>query len=359
MLRGTDRRLSMIYICSIGLIVIICVSNSYLTIFISLLAILANGFLFRTTRRALRSTIESERRYRRLIDSSPDAIAVHQGGIIVFANPACLGLMGIEHTSQLIGQPVMKFVPPHLAEVVAKRAKSAIKETEVGTMDEQFVRPDGSVIDVEVTAIGIPYNGRPAVLIICRDIGLRKEAERKMTEANALLEKLSRLDGLTSISNRRAFDEQILISWNAASVDNGHLSLVLLDVDSFKDYNDHYGHQAGDACLQTIAKLVEGVANEAGGTAYRYGGEEFAVLLPGYDRNAGKSVADRIRKAVEECGIPHEGAAEGAIVTISVGVGTRQQSSDASLEQWVQATDQALYLAKKQGRNSTIEAPLY
>ncbi|MFD0674313.1 diguanylate cyclase domain-containing protein [Cohnella sp. GCM10027633] len=328
------------------------------TVVVALLAIGLHGLLFRTTKQALRLTIESERRYRRLIDSSPDAIAVHQGGIIAFANPACLTLMGVSHTSDLVGQSIMRFVPAHLAEVVARRAQSAMKENEVGALDEQFVRPDGSVVDVEVTAIGIPYMGRPAVLIVCRDIGPRKEAERKMTEANALLQRLSQLDGLTGIPNRRSFDEQLQHCWSEARERRGNASLILLDVDSFKEYNDHYGHQRGDACLQTIAGIVEDEARKADGTAYRYGGEEFAVLLPGCDRESGKAAADLIRQAVAGVGIPHEGAGNGATVTISVGVATATSRTDgyASMHGWLQAADQALYQAKRRGRNSTVEA---
>lgn len=324
------------------------------TILVSMLVILAMGYLYLTTRKALRRAIESERRYRVLIDSSPDAVAVHQDGHVVFANPACTALMGVGQTSQLVGQPIMKFVPAHLAEVVASRADNAMKENEVGKLDEQFVRPDGTVIDVEVTAIGIPYQGKPAVLIICRDIGLRKEAERKLTEANMLLESLSKLDGLTGIPNRRSFDEQLALSWAKARQEVEPLALILLDVDSFKEYNDYYGHQAGDTCLQMIASIVEGEARKANGSAFRYGGEEFAVLLPGCDLRAGKSVADQIRRSVEGCAIPHEGVADDAKVTISVGVASALDY--VGLKPWVEAADQALYRAKKQGRNSTVEA---
>ncbi len=324
------------------------------SIIVSMLVILAMGYLYLTTRRALRATIESERRYRVLIDSSPDAVAVHQDGHVVFANPACTTLMGVSQTSQLVGQPIMKFVPAHFAEVVAARAYNAMKENEVGKLDEQFVRPDGTVIDVEVTAIGIPYQGKPAVLIICRDIGVRKEAERKLTEANLLLERLSKLDGLTGIPNRRSLDEQLVSAWDRSRQACEPLAVILLDVDSFKEYNDHYGHQAGDTCLQMIASVVESEARKARGTAFRYGGEEFAVLLPGCDSRSGKSVADQIRRSVEECAIPHEGVADEAVVTISVGVASALNYE--GLEPWVQAADQALYQAKKQGRNSTVEA---
>jgi len=325
-------------------------------ILVSLLVLLGLGYLYLTTSKALRTTQESERSYRRLIDSTPAAVAVHQGGYVVFANAACLNLMGVNQISQLIGQPIMKFVPAHLAEVVASRTNSAMNQNEVGTLDEQFVRPDGSIVDVEVTAIGLPYQGKPAVLIICRDIGVRKETERKLTEANMLLERLSNLDGLTGIPNRRSLDEQLSLSWEKANSELKPLALVLIDVDSFKDYNDYYGHQAGDACLRAVAGIIEAESGKAGGTAYRYGGEEFAVILPGCDNDAGKAVADQIRQAVESSAIPHEAVDKDAKVTISVGVASAAHGKFADSEQWIQAADQALYKAKKQGRNSTVIA---
>lgn len=370
MLRRSVGRLSMIYIGTVLLLVAISAytfasGRSWadsamwikdVAIIVSLLVLIGLGYLYLTTSRDLRSSQESERSYRRLIDSTPAAVAVHQGGYVVFANAGCLKLMGVSQTSQLIGQPIMKFVPAHLAEVVASRANSAMNRNEVGTLDEQFVRPDGSIVDVEVTAIGIPYQGKPAVLIICRDIGTRKDAERKLTAANLLLERLSNLDGLTGIPNRRSLDEQLPLSWKKANSELKPLALVLIDVDSFKDYNDYYGHLAGDACLRKVAGIIEAEAGKAGGTAYRYGGEEFAVLLPGCDNDAGRAVADRIRQAVESSAIPHEAVDKDAKVTISVGVASAAHGIFADSEQWIQAADQALYRAKKQGRNSTVNA---
>nr|WP_306220204.1 diguanylate cyclase [Cohnella sp. WQ 127256] len=319
---------------------------------ISFFAIIATWMMFRTTKQALKNTFDSERRYRRLVDHSPDAIAVHQDGIVVFANPACAQLMGVDDSAQLIGMPMLKFVHQPFADLVVSRAKQAIEDNEVGALDEQFIKLDGEIIDVEVTAIGFPYNGRPAVLIMAREVGFRKEAERKMEMANTLLQRLSMLDGLTGISNRRSFDEDIQKYWNASKHNQVPITILLFDIDNFKAYNDFYGHQAGDVCLQSIADTAEDEAKKVGGTAYRYGGEEFAILLPDLNEDKALHVASRIRQAIEERFIPNAGISSDTLVTISIGVATSDLAYDQSWEQWLRAADQALYKAKNQGRNS-------
>lgn len=283
---------------------------------------------------------------------------MHQDGIVVFANPACAKLMGVSDSSRLIGIPMMRFVHQPYMEAVHDRAKRALSEKDVGTMDEQFVRLDGSLVDVEVTAIGFPYEGRPAVLIVAREVGIRKEAERKMKEANALLQRLSTLDGLTGIPNRRSFDGDLRELWERTRDSGEPNSLLLFDVDNFKAYNDYYGHQAGDECLQQIARIAEFEASRTQGTAYRYGGEEFAILLPEHDRERALSAAEQIRQAIARRQIPHAGISTEATVTISLGSATCKSVSDQTPAQWLHAADQALYQAKNLGRNIISEAKI-
>lgn len=323
---------------------------------VALIAILMTWYMFRMTKNALLTTLESERHYRRLVNNSPDAIAVHQDGFVVFANPACNQLIGAKDNSEIIGLPIMQFVHQPYMKVVGDRVSQAMNEKDVGALEEQFIKMDGSLVDVEVTAIGFPYEGRPAVLIFAREISIRKEAERKMKEANALLQRLSKLDGLTGIPNRRSFDEDRLRYWEEAQVNRTTLSLVLFDVDNFKAYNDYYGHQAGDACLQMVASVADGEARKASGTAYRYGGEEFAILFSGNGRDNDFKAAERIRLAIADCFIPHEGISSEAIVTISLGLASWTDTLNQTAEQWLHAADMALYEAKRHGRNSTREA---
>ncbi|WEK55398.1 MAG: diguanylate cyclase [Candidatus Cohnella colombiensis] len=356
-------RLLFIYFFSLCLILLISIYNlvshhnmSVFTIIVSVVAILTVHFMYLVASRALILTGESERRYRNLVERAPDAIAVHQDGIIVFANPACATLMGISDCSQLIGLPMLKFVPHQYKDIVRKRATSAMNDHNVGQLEEQFVRLDGKIIDVEVTAIGIPYMGKPAVLIIVREIGHHKDVERQLTETNAHFRRLSSLDGLTGILNRRTFDEDLLDTWGQLTLNLYPICLIFIDVDNFKEYNDFYGHMAGDLCLQMIAHKLDNEARIIAGNAYRYGGEEFAVVFPALSMLDPMEAADRLRESISSCTIPHHGLGEDAVVTISVGVVSNQWAPYEHQDDFVRAADLALYEAKKQGRNSTVAA---
>jgi diguanylate cyclase (GGDEF)-like protein len=131
------------------------------------------------------------------------------------------------------------------------------------------------------------------------------------------------------------------------------LSLLILDVDHFKIYNDTYGHPAGDRCLQRIASAMEQLLYRPSDIVARYGGEEFAVILPGSDAEGAKIVAQRILDRVAELGIPHSGEA-GGLVTISIGIATSKTRSDMSLEELISSADKALYKAKEGGRNRFV-----
>ena len=171
--------------------------------------------------------------------------------------------------------------------------------------------------------------------------------------AQTALERLALRDGLTGIANRRCFDEKINLEWKRKSRDLQCLSLLILDIDHFKLYNDAYGHPAGDRCLQQIASALEQLLFRPSDIAARYGGEEFAVILPGSDAEGARIVAERILDRVAELAIPHSGE-EGGQVTISIGIATSQTRTDISLESLISSADKALYKAKEGGRNRFV-----
>lgn len=172
-----------------------------------------------------------------------------------------------------------------------------------------------------------------------------------LAQANQQLQLLSNTDGLTGIANRRHFDQALAHEWARAQRAQTPLSLIMLDVDVFKHFNDHYGHLAGDACLQALATtLAQTGARREGDLAARFGGEEFVVLLPGSDLHAAADVARNIQAALHQLALPHEGAPMG-IVTVSFGVASAQPERDQLPEDLVRQADRAMVRAKQAGRN--------
>ncbi|MBF0235068.1 MAG: diguanylate cyclase [Desulfamplus sp.] len=194
------------------------------------------------------------------------------------------------------------------------------------------------------------------------NVALEKEvAERRILEENLriktdMLEKLSMQDGLTGIPNRRYFDERASLEWRQATRSNSPLSLVMMDIDHFKLYNDHYGHAAGDVCLRRVAQTLMQSCTRPLDIVARYGGEEFVALLSQTDKEGALYLAEQMRAAVEELSIPHDYSSVCKVVTLSVGVATYgRESIKTDLLHLLQCSDQALYHAKKQGRNRVQE----
>ncbi len=175
--------------------------------------------------------------------------------------------------------------------------------------------------------------------------------------ANRQLQALADLDGLTGIANRRRFDEHLMSEWGRALRSGYPLSVLLIDLDHFKKYNDTYGHQAGDDCLIVVGAVLHAHAQRPGDLAARYGGEEFALILPDTDRNAAEEIGWRIVRDMAAYRIPHQSSPVADVVTCSVGVATVVPTPIVSARELVAATDQALYSAKGNGRNRVEVAP--
>ena len=182
-----------------------------------------------------------------------------------------------------------------------------------------------------------------------RDIANQRLIERQRDE----LERLSLLDGLTGIYNRRYFDEAITREWKRAGRSKTPLSLIMIDIDHFKPFNDTYGHQAGDDCLIRVALALSRVLKRPGDLVARYGGEEFAVLLPGTNLENAELIAARMSDAVGDLGIPHSLSVTGR-VTISLGVAFCSPNRRENSGRLIQVADEALYQAKDGGRNQYV-----
>ncbi|GHT86942.1 diguanylate cyclase response regulator [Betaproteobacteria bacterium] len=176
---------------------------------------------------------------------------------------------------------------------------------------------------------------------------------RKLDEANRELQRLSSVDGLTNIANRRNFDEKLLHEWRHCSRMTLPLSLLIIDVDAFKLFNDHYGHQFGDECLKAVARELEKNSHRPNDLVARYGGEEFGVILPDTMLEGAQLVAEAMRAGVEGLGISHSWSPVSSVVTISIGLATiiPPRGSEGGISALIRAADDALYQAKEGGRN--------
>ncbi len=180
------------------------------------------------------------------------------------------------------------------------------------------------------------------------------ETSRDLASANRALEKLSRQDGLTGIANRRYFDSYLLTEVRRAARNRQPLSLILADVDHFKAFNDHYGHQAGDDCLQQVAEALRAAGRRPTDLAARYGGEEFALILPGTGLEGAVEVAQAVSRAIAGLAIEHARSAVGQNLTLSLGIASLTPEKETSSEDLIHRADQALYQAKQQGRNRYV-----
>jgi len=196
-------------------------------------------------------------------------------------------------------------------------------------------------------------NERVTFLLSLRD----RIRTRELWQQNMMLHELSGLDPLTGLANRRLFDEQIASIWRRALISAEEVGLLMVDVDYFKAFNDRYGHVSGDECLRLVAESLKREVRASTDCLARYGGEEFVVSLPGLDLEACFDVANRMRQAIEDLGLPHEGSPGIGRVTISVGVATRRADPSVTVSDLVHSADKAMYRAKRRGRNRVQAAP--
>jgi two-component system cell cycle response regulator len=187
--------------------------------------------------------------------------------------------------------------------------------------------------------------------ITVRDISNRKKMELELQAANEKLRLMANIDGLTQIANRRRFDDYLAVEWQRHQRENKPLALILIDIDYFKNYNNHYGHQGGDDCLIQVAQTLAKVPQRATDLVARYGGEEFVAILPNTNAQKALIVAESMKKAIAALNIPHAQSNISKKITISLGVASLIPNPENCLEDLIFQADQVLYLAKNQGRN--------
>jgi len=184
-----------------------------------------------------------------------------------------------------------------------------------------------------------------------QEIAERQQAEADLRSANDNLELLSAQDPLTGVANRRGFERSLNLEWKRAQRQGSPLSLLMADIDHFKAYNDRYGHQAGDHCLQRVAALLQAQVQRPPDLVARYGGEEFVIILPETNIEGAYALAEAIRDGVRDLRLEHADSATASVVTLSLGSATLIPDANNSPEQLLQAADRALYRAKAGGRD--------
>ena len=189
------------------------------------------------------------------------------------------------------------------------------------------------------------------------DISERKKTEEKLLALQKELEALSFKDGLTNIANRRRFDASLELEWDSAHRLSQPLSVLLFDIDCFKQYNDLYGHVQGDRCLVDIAQTLSLALDGPRDLVARFGGEEFVVLLPGADATVARKVAERCQRLIQKRAIPHAHSPHEQRVTVSIGVGTVVPGEPLTPSRFIDTVDQRLYAAKHQGKNRIEAGP--
>lgn len=184
------------------------------------------------------------------------------------------------------------------------------------------------------------------------------KTNQKLQSLNKKLELLSVTDALTGVANRRALDDYMKLCWSTARRNDAYLNMIMIDIDYFKNFNDTYGHQAGDDCLIQVSACIKQFFNRVSDMVARYGGEEFAVLLPYTDPNNCLDLARKVKSAVENLKIPHQSGLPVGVVTISVGVASKKPEIGERYETLVKMADEALYNAKNLGRNRVESSSL-
>ncbi|OEH93501.1 diguanylate cyclase [Bacillus solimangrovi] len=291
--------------------------------------------------------------YKIMADNSTDLISTHShNGEFKYVSPSSKHILGYGH-HELKGCSPYSFFHPE--DFCAKMSFHDILQNEHDnySFTFRFKRRDGSYVWLETILRKMSGITTSNEEIICfsRDITLRKKNEEKLIEANNSLRRLSNIDSLTEIANRRSFDETIEKEWKRAIRNHSALSLILMDIDHFKLYNDTYGHQRGDTCITMVAKISQVLLNRPTDFIARYGGEEFAIILPETSTVGAINVAEAIRSAIEAEAIPHSTSFVKPVVTVSIGIATMTEINPLDRFKLIKRADEALYKAKKQGRN--------
>lgn len=269
-----------------------------------------------------------------------------------YIGPQIEGVLGWSQESWLSAQDWIDRIHPEDRERTVTFCVSQSTNGADHEADYRALTNDGDYVWIRDVVHVIRKNGVTTELVgFMFDISERKKMEDELLSLNRKLEKLTLQDGLTGVSNRRLFEQTMNAEWFRSMRDRQPLSLIVIDIDHFKQYNDHYGHLAGDDCLVQVAQALDSIPLRSTDLFARYGGEEFVLLLPKAEIDSAVEIAEKCRALVEKLAIPHEHSGAGDVVTISIGVATITPTPDAEPASLFAEADRQLYRAKELGRN--------
>ena len=290
---------------------------------------------------------EQAERLRTIVNNMAEGLLIIEAdGRIQYTNPACdqyLGYRENELAGRFIGELLSPLVTQEYLDYFAMHAANPEKAHNHGTREVAIRHRNGEALSMDLTLTPM-YLRQPLYIGLLHDITHHKQSEDALQRA-------AYLDPLTQIANRRHFDSFLEKEWQRAVRGGGALSLVVLDVDHFKLYNDSLGHPAGDSCLQQVAQAIASHAARPGDLAARYGGEEFVMLFADTDADGALHLAEAIRMHIEALQLPHPRSATSPWITVSIGVATIHPHQLDDREALFVAADRALYVAKEGGRN--------
>jgi two-component system chemotaxis family response regulator WspR len=257
------------------------------------------------------------------------------------------GLDGLSLVREYRNHPATKDIP---IIVLSTKEDPLIKSAAfaAGANDYLVKLPD----NIELVA-RIRYHSRSYMTLLQRDAAYRalRVSQQQLLDTNLVLQRLMNSDGLTGLSNRRHFDEYMELEWRRSLREQSQLSLLMIDVDYFKTYNDTFGHLEGDEALRQVAATIRQASARPSDLPARYGGEEFALVLPNTSLGGARLVAEKLRLTVAALKIPHISPTEGSSLTISIGLSTITPTPGSNCRELISAADKGLYLAKNNGRN--------
>ncbi|CAM3065107.1 diguanylate cyclase response regulator [Pseudomonas floridensis] len=257
------------------------------------------------------------------------------------------GLDGLTLVREYRSNPLTRDIP---IIVLSTKEDPLIKSAAfaAGANDYLVKLPD----NIELVA-RILYHSRSYLTLLQRDEAYRalRVSQQQLLDTNLVLQRLMNSDGLTGLSNRRHFDEYLELEWRRATRDQTQLSLLMIDVDYFKAYNDSFGHLEGDEALRQVAKAIRNGCSRPSDLPARYGGEEFAMVLPNTSPGGARLIAEKLRQSVVGMNIPHIAPTEGSHLTVSIGVATAGPQVGLHSRQLILDADKGLYVAKHNGRN--------